>query len=616
MRYLENIKRAKELYRSYQPDDIGKNERIKAIQDHAIQVYEIKKENDAILHSEALGLFEDKENLNEIQINKLKEFVQAIEKISITADNGLCYQIHKKILEYDELHHDFDGIIKENYYIGLHLYYLNKIPNFYHQRLFNDEILKVNQYNASFLNDLDKINDPETQSYILRSYGNIKLGYDNNFGSNHDEYFHYDLEVMERDFHQRLEEGKFFSDKNNWKKVPQFNWELNSYMIHLGKMILLGHLRNPHFENNQAMIDAAYESANFIYQKEKEKADRNHTEILGRVQYFYQTARYHKHEISISELLNFLAEYLKKHQENTEDLYDSIVIPLAFLEYSSKEVSKDMEYERKEVQKKMVQMMLKMNPDKFSRTLGFYISEIMVLCTDKKQNMQEYLLSYLLSFHKPTYVHSLMVAILSKKMMERMVDVNAEYLVKHSKYTCVEDVKKDKEKLADQAYQCGIYHDIGKAMVIDYVSLYERSLFEEEYRIIQIHPYVGYNLLKQFETTKDYAFAALGHHRYYDESKGYPSYYKRSNDLNQTILDILTVCDCIDAACDTIGRSYSKGIRFEKMIEEIRELKGMNYCPAVVELFDDASFFKEIQEMLPIIREDIYDYVSLLKSSE
>ncbi len=52
------------------------------------------------------------------------------------------------------------------------------------------------------------------------------------------------------------------------------------------------------------------------------------------------------------------------------------------------------------------------------------------------------------------------------------------------------------------------------------------------------------------------------------------------------------------------------------MIEEIRELKGMNYCPAVVELFDDASFFKEIQEMLPIIREDIYDYVSLLKSSE
>lgn len=40
VRYLENIKRAKELYRSYQPDDIGKNERIKAIQDHAIQVYE------------------------------------------------------------------------------------------------------------------------------------------------------------------------------------------------------------------------------------------------------------------------------------------------------------------------------------------------------------------------------------------------------------------------------------------------------------------------------------------------------------------------------------------------------------------------------------------------
>ena len=136
--------------------------------------------------------------------------------------------------------------------------------------------------------------------------------------------------------------------------------------------------------------------------------------------------------------------------------------------------------------------------------------------------------------------------------------------------------------------------------------------------MIKCHADLGADLLLRCESTKNYANIARGHHKWYDNSKGYPTNFSTEALPEKILIDLVTVADCIDAATDTVGRSYSKGKSLTDMKRELSEGAGTRYTPYITELMEDTKVFADVEFILSSYREKLYrdTYVRLQNVSE
>ena len=121
----------------------------------------------------------------------------------------------------------------------------------------------------------------------------------------------------------------------------------------------------------------------------------------------------------------------------------------------------------------------------------------------------------------------------------------------------VAEVAARKAELLDTAYECGLYHDVGKSAVILNIDNNGRRLIDEEFQGIQTHPAIGCGLLQEAGCGKYMAPAALYHHRFYNGQGGYPKDVPPCPPEVKVIVDALSVADSLDAATDNIGRCLS-----------------------------------------------------------
>ncbi len=97
----------------------------------------------------------------------------------------------------------------------------------------------------------------------------------------------------------------------------------------------------------------------------------------------------------------------------------------------------------------------------------------------------------------------------------------------------------------------GMLHDLGKMMIPKEILTKPGKLTNEEYRIIQEHPVLGYNILKDQNVDKHVALAALMHHERCD-GNGYPG--KLSAKKIDPYAKIVAIADVYDAL--TSARCY------------------------------------------------------------
>ena len=94
----------------------------------------------------------------------------------------------------------------------------------------------------------------------------------------------------------------------------------------------------------------------------------------------------------------------------------------------------------------------------------------------------------------------------------------------------------------------GLLHDIGKMMIPQEIIKKPGKLSDEEYRIIQQHPVLGYELLKAQNANYHICMAALMHHERCD-GHGYPNgYTTKKIDSYAKIVSIADVFDALTAA--------------------------------------------------------------------
>ena len=197
------------------------------------------------------------------------------------------------------------------------------------------------------------------------------------------------------------------------------------------------------------------------------------------------------------------------------------------------------------------------------------------------------------AIHPPTFVHSL--------TMSSIVVCLTEHLLR-KKPELFSEFRGDVTRFARTS---SLFHDIGKLFVIECIMMYGRDLFDEEFKMIRKHAEVGAHVLKSNKKTCDYQALAAGHHFRFDEleSKAAEGVIKREE---IPFVAIATCADGLDAATDTVGRSYKRGKSLETVIEELRRGSGTFYAPYVVELFDDPAVTEDVRKILTEGRENNY----------
>lgn len=123
-------------------------------------------------------------------------------------------------------------------------------------------------------------------------------------------------------------------------------------------------------------------------------------------------------------------------------------------------------------------------------------------------------------------------------------------------------------------------HDIGKLATPDAILLKPGVLSQEEWRIMQRHAEIGYDLVKRIPFLAQAAEIILSHHERWDGS-GYPRGLKATDiPLGARVF---AVADTVDAM--TSDRPYRSALSFEETEEEIRRGSGSRYDSQVANVF-------------------------------
>lgn len=125
-----------------------------------------------------------------------------------------------------------------------------------------------------------------------------------------------------------------------------------------------------------------------------------------------------------------------------------------------------------------------------------------------------------------------------------------------------------------------LLHDIGKVGVKDSVLNKPDKLTPEEWEMIKKHPEIGEEILKPVLDNPDMLAIVRGHHERYD-GKGYPD--GLSKDQINIYAAIVAVADAYDAM--TTDRAYRKALSKSDAIRQLKENRGTQFHPQVVDAF-------------------------------
>ncbi len=140
-----------------------------------------------------------------------------------------------------------------------------------------------------------------------------------------------------------------------------------------------------------------------------------------------------------------------------------------------------------------------------------------------------------------------------------------------------------------------LLHDIGKIGIEDSILRKPGKLTDEEWVQMKTHPVLGYKIIKNIKQLNEAAQIVLHHHEKYDGT-GYP--FGLKGEEIPIGSRIFAVADTIDAM--TSDRPYRKALPFEKVADELKNFKGEQFDPDVVDAFFEKPLdeWKEFKETL------------------
>lgn len=213
------------------------------------------------------------------------------------------------------------------------------------------------------------------------------------------------------------------------------------------------------------------------------------------------------------------------------------------------------------------------------------------------QNISVYHFIYqmVINRNEKTVMHVNMVSRLSSLILKSMIMNSPKLLVGVLNTGSVDEVIYRQVEIEDFVRQASLIFDIGKAEYSPVVNVETRRLCIEEVEELIRHAQEGYELVKNINKLEPFFDIIRGHHKSYDGKSGYPADFDNTKSKNRIIIDLIKICDCMNAATDTIGRAYKTPLSYDEFIEELKSRSGTEYNPDIVNIIVNN---KELNETL------------------
>lgn len=232
---------------------------------------------------------------------------------------------------------------------------------------------------------------------------------------------------------------------------------------------------------------------------------------------------------------------------------------------------------------------------------------------DSPEEKIDRLYQFVVTRHLTTYLHSQMVAYFAETFLESVLDKRPDLLIGFHGLKSVEEVLSQKETLLRFAKNAALLHDVGKNSMINTIDMQVRPLFDSEFKLICAHPTKGAELLSLDEDFKQFRDIAWGHHKFYNGKGGYPADFDNTASPDRIMIDLITLCDCMDAATDTLGRNYRRAKTVHQVAEEFMRDAGTRYNPDLAELLcSDEALLSKLEDMTVSSRKKLIMESSLI----
>lgn len=544
--YIRNLRVVRSISRPSFPEGKAPAAVLEEIQTNALRCNALMRQNEALL---AQFVYDrDPASLIETDIQGLSAFAGRLFNYANSEDMGVAFKVHQLLLAAARSREDVPMIVRELYYTGITLHYMNVRDEGTGINLLGDAIQVYFTEAAESMSRYEQL-DRNTRQYLIRCVGNTRLGMSRGTHAESCRYlerFRRAMEVIQSAHYHALD--------------PEFPWESYIYSMHMDRMTLLTHLRQ---EEDPEVARQVLESAGSVAQDDYSAEAINRKLVLAA----------------------YLSVYAERLDEAGAQRYRATV---------------------EQVRRSAYQYLEQMPASQYPRVVNSAAWELSKINTSSDETANRRMLGSILAGHKPTYVHSLMVAELTRALLHRQIETRPETLVGLLGCRSAAEVQARREELCQTAYECGLYHDLGKCAVLMYIDNNARRLLDEEFFCIQSHPRTGAAILNRMGCGKTLAPAALYHHCYYNGKGGYPNDVPSCPPEIKGIVDALSVADSLDAATDNIGRCYNLAKPFHALLEELRAQSGTRYAPNVVALFEDERFCQQLAENTDAERKRVY----------
>lgn len=544
--YIRDLRVVRSISRPSFPEGKAPTAVLEEIQTNALRCNALMRQNEALL---AQFVYDrDPASLTETDIQGLSAFAGRLFNYANSEDMGVAFKVHQLLLAAARSREDVPMIVRELYYTGITLHYMNIRDEGTGINLLGDAIQVYFTEAAEYMSRYEQL-DRNTRQYLIRCVGNTRLGMSRGTHAESCRYlerFRRAMDIIQSAHYHALD--------------PEFPWESYIYSMHMDRMTLLPHLRQ---EEDPEVARQVLESAGSVAQDDYSAEAINRKLVLAA----------------------YLSVYAERLDEAGAQRYRATV---------------------EQVRRSADQYLEQMPASQYPRVVNSAAWELSKISTSSDETANRRMLGSILAGHKPTYVHSLMVAELTRALLQRQIETRPETLVGLLGCRSAAEVQARREELCQTAYECGLYHDLGKCAVLMYIDNNARRLLDEEFFCIQSHPRTGADILNRMGCGRTLALAALYHHCYYNGKGGYPNDVPSCPPEIKGIVDALSVADSLDAATDNIGRCYNLAKPFRTLLEELQAQSGTRYAPNVVALFEDERFCQQLAENTDAERKRVY----------
>lgn len=595
-KYLENLQQVLEL--NSLPSSLPRpQEYIAGLGRRALELRRLSEENTAMLRRELFPLLDDIISASEEDIGNLERFAAAMESRGAYLDLVLCWYLHNAIITYARHWGRRDLLIRHLYHGAMALFYMQEILRRADRTDYNLKVSFLFGEAASYIKQYDEIEDVETRGYIHRAMGNLALAYpglDEADGRRKMAAIRRSLRILEDPVYHR--------------KSPDLPWDLYLMKTHQERTTALGVLRagvaDPQIQH-EVMVSAEYVL--------DELSRRSDGKIPLRWRYAYEAAQYHCGVRDLKYLLGWLEQVYMERDEgdySPEGFYRNMFIPAlyaSYLEHDPEKVYKK-KYVLSFMYRRLENYVRKMPDNQLSETTLNNLLACLQTFVEYPDGILEkdFIITMVVCRSPDRFACSYLAGQIARMLVRKALLDHPEALLGALGCKDADALRAWSEELELFVYEACMLQDVGSLAFSNLNRRIGRSLFEEEEEFLRCHVYAGAKLLAQSPSTRPYVHAALGHHRFFDGRGGYPREYRREEDPNPMLTDLVSAALRL---VELLTKNF-EGDALSPAMETIKNESGTRLSPAWCGLMADME--PRLREYLSGAWQEAYETAFLL----